>query len=257
MLTVSEVACLAGVTVRALHHYDKIGLLRPHRRSPSGYRLYTGEDLQRLQQIVFWQELNVGLADIASMLDDPDFDRLEALSVQKSVLENRIRHLQAIATTVDAAIAEERGVKPMPSSEMFPTFDPLEYVDEVKAKWGKTSMYRQITTKPKTRGQDETASWVAQEESFIARLAATKEGGAASDSPDATALAEEARLAITNQFYECSHDMHNALGELYVTDDRFKEHYNARAVGLAEWYRDAIAANAHRNEAPSDTTSDS
>src|ERR1700751_1376359 len=105
MKTVGEVAELAGVTVRTLHHYDELGLLAPSERSGSGYRLYSYDDLARLQEILIWRQLGLALAEIKSLLDDPEYDRISALERQRELVEREIDRLGAVAAAVDAALA--------------------------------------------------------------------------------------------------------------------------------------------------------
>jgi DNA-binding transcriptional MerR regulator len=107
---VSEVARLANVSVRALHHYDAIGLLTPSGRSQAGYRLYTAEDLLRLQQILVGRELGLPLEQIRRALDDPDFDPVAALESQLRALTERARRTAGMIRAVEAALAARRAV---------------------------------------------------------------------------------------------------------------------------------------------------
>src|SRR5437764_5113455 len=107
MKTVKEVAEVSGVTVRTLHHYDEIGLLRPSDRSEAGYRLYTREDLGRLQEILGWRELGFSLGEIAALVDDPHYDRASALRRQRDLVEQERERLASLRAALDAAIAAE------------------------------------------------------------------------------------------------------------------------------------------------------
>ncbi|WP_341250232.1 MerR family transcriptional regulator [Euzebya pacifica] len=245
MRSVSELAELAGVTVRTLHHYDEIGLLRPSGRTPAGYRLYDHDDLLRLQQIMFWRELGFTLAEIASALDDPDYDRAEALRDQRAELARRHDDLGLVLKAVDQALAELEGGPQTNEEEMFVAFDHSQYEDEVKERWGETDAYRQSRERTKNMTKADFDRLAAENESFVRRLAEAFEAGTAADSESAMDLAEEARRAIS-QFYECSHEMHVNLGEMYVADPRFTATYDTHAEGLAVWFRDAIRANADR-----------
>jgi len=121
-LTVSQVSKLAGVSVRTLHHYDEIGLLRPSGRSGGGYRLYGQEALQRLQQVLFFKELGFPLEEIAKILKDPAFELHAALVMQRQLLEEKAVRIRALLKAVDAAIASiERGTI-MTKEEMFEVF---------------------------------------------------------------------------------------------------------------------------------------
>jgi len=143
MKTVGEVSELARVTVRTLHHYDELGLLSPSERSEAGYRLYSYDDLARLQEILIWRALGFPLAEIASLLDDPDNDRLGALERQRELVGREMNRLEALADAVDAAIAAERNGTPIEETKMFDGFDPTEYEDEARERWGDAEAYQQ------------------------------------------------------------------------------------------------------------------
>src|SRR3974390_2395740 len=123
MKTVGEVAELTGVTVRALHHYDELGLLTPSGRSEAGYRLYSYEDLARLREILIWRALGFSLTEIGSLLDDPGHDRQTALERQRELIEHELGRLGALAAAVDAAIAALRNGAQLEVATMFDGFD--------------------------------------------------------------------------------------------------------------------------------------
>ncbi|WP_370323684.1 MerR family transcriptional regulator [Euzebya sp.] len=246
MRTVSELAQMAGVTVRTLHHYDEIGLLRPSQRSEAGYRLYDRADLQRLQQILFWRALGFSLSEIQDVLDDPDYDRVEALTSQRAMLARQLEDVTAMVKAVDDAIAEARGGPEVDELEMFETFNSDEYRAEAEARWGDTDAWRQSQDRVGRMSDAQKRDLVREGEAFVRHLAETFQRGVAPDSVEAMDLAEEARLAIDRQFYDCSREMHVNLGEMYVADPRFTAYYDRHAPGLAVWLRDAIVANAAR-----------
>ena len=119
MKTVGEVAGLAGVTVRALHHYDELGLLSPSGRSEAGYRLYSYEDLARLREILIWRALGFSLSEVGALLDDPGHDRLAALQRQRELIERDLGRLGALAVAVDEAIAAHRNGAELEVRTMF------------------------------------------------------------------------------------------------------------------------------------------
>jgi MerR family transcriptional regulator, thiopeptide resistance regulator len=153
---VKEVASIAGVSVRALHHYDELGLLVPSGRTEAGYRRYSGDDLLRLQQILIGRELGMPLEEIKRSLDDPGFDRRAALERQREELATRAERTAAMLRAVDAALAaltnEGEGGKTMKDmtreeiTALFDGFDPADYEDEVRARWGKTDAYAEGLT---------------------------------------------------------------------------------------------------------------
>src|SRR6185312_8429907 len=143
MKTVGEVAELAGVTVRTLHHYDELGLLSPSGRSEAGYRLYSYDDLARLREVLIWRTLGFPLTEIAALLDDPGHDRLAALERQRELIETEIDRLGALAAAVDAAIAAHANGTRMEETTMFTGFDPSEYEEEARERWGHTEAYQE------------------------------------------------------------------------------------------------------------------
>lgn len=246
--TVSEVARLAGVTVRTLHHYDRIGLLRPAGRSEAGYRLYHDADCARLQQILFYRELGFGLEQIREAMEAPDFDRDEALHRQRALLAARRAHLSAMIGAVDDAIAaQERGVT-MTGEEMlevFGDFDPTAYEDEVRERWPG----REYDESRRRTSRYDAARWreiKAEADGIARRLAECLAAGDDPRSSKVADLAEEHRLHIDRWYYPCSHQIHAGLGEMYVADPRFAAYWDAFAPGLAGFVRDAIAANTAR-----------
>ena len=143
---VGEVARLAGVTVRTLHHYDEIGLLSPSGRTHAGYRRYDDADLTRLQQILFYRELGFSLEEIAGILDDPAADATAHLRRQHELLTARISRLQEMAAAVELALEAEKMGVPLTPEERFEVFgdqDPQQYAEETKERWGGTDAYRE------------------------------------------------------------------------------------------------------------------
>jgi DNA-binding transcriptional MerR regulator len=254
---VGEVAQLAGVTVRTLHHYDAIGLLRPSGRSARGYRLYSTDDLLRLQQIQIGRALGLSLEAIREMLDEPDFDRRAALERQRAELQDRLADTQAMLAAIDAAIAlidrpttpQEEETATMQTTndqlkELFDGFDPEAHQDEARARWGQSEAFRESARRTKRYTPDDWAALKAEAEAIESGLAELLAAGAASDSERARELAETHRLHIDRWFYPCSYAMHRSLAQMYVGDPRFAAHYDKRAEGLAAYVSAAIEANA-------------
>jgi DNA-binding transcriptional MerR regulator len=249
--SVGQVAELAGVTVRTLHHYGQIGLLEPLDRTGAGYRRYSDDDLQRLQHILFYRELGFPLDEISTILSDPGANSGSHLRRQRELLNNRISRLRVMVEAVDKELeAYTMGIQLTPE-EKFEIFGPSyseDYETEAEQRWGNTDAWKQSQARTATFSKQQ---WIEMKEAgddLNRRLAATMNGGAAPDSPQAMELAEEHRRAIET-FYDCSHGMHRNLGEMYVADERFAKTYNDVAPGLAVWLRDAINANADRAEA--------
>ncbi|WP_031077409.1 MerR family transcriptional regulator [Streptomyces sp. NRRL S-118] len=248
--SVGQVAGFAGVTVRTLHHYDEIGLLSPSGRSHAGHRRYDDADLERLQQILFYRELGFPLEEVAALLDDPDADPQEHLRRQHRLLTARIADLEKMAAAVEHAMeARKMGINLTPEErfEVFGDHDPEQYTEEVEQRWGDTDAYREsqrraarYTKADWERMQAEAADWAVRYQELMAE-------GEPPTGERAMDLAEEHRLHIGGWFYECGHEMHRCLGEMYVSDERFTAHYEAMRPGMAAHLHAAIVANAARH----------
>jgi DNA-binding transcriptional MerR regulator len=249
MKTVGEVADLAHVTVRTLHHYDELGLLSPSERSETGYRLYSYDDLARLQEILIWRALGFSLAEIKSLLDDPGYDPISALERQRELVGREIDRLGAVAAAVDAALAAHRNGTPIEETKMFDGFDPALYEDEARERWGGTEAYQESARRSQAYGEDEWLQIRRESSDIVGELVAAMRAGEPADGPAARALAERHRDHISRWFYPCSPAMHRGLAEMYVADERFTRTYEREAEGLAAYFHDAIVANAGASEA--------
>lgn len=244
MKTVGEVAELAGVTPRTLHHYDELGLLCPSERSEAGYRLYSYRDLARLQEIMIWRQLGFSPAEIRALLDDPEHDRPGALARQRELVGRELERLHALATAIDAAIEAERNGTEPEVSTMFEGFDAAEHEDEARERWGHTEAFRESARRTERYGEAEWAAIRGEAEEIVGQLVSAMRAGEPPDGSRARKLAERHRQHISRWFYPCSPQMHRRLGEMYVADERFAGTYERVAPGLAQYFRDAIAANA-------------
>lgn len=250
-LRVGEVAKLARVSVRALHHYDHLGLLSPSGRSESGYRLYTPKDLERLQHVLFYRELGFALDEIRDLMADPAFDRREALLQQRRLLQAQAGRLQALLDLIDTTLVSLEGGYGMTREEMFEAFDdfdPSEYEDEAKERWGHTDAYKESARRTKGYTAQDWERFKAESVEINLAVAALMDEGVAPDDPRAMAAVERHRLQIDRWFYPCSREMHARLGEMYVADPRFTATYEKIRTGMARYVRDATAANAARGE---------
>ena len=249
--TVSEVARLARVTVRTLHHYDEIGLLSPAKRSEAGYRLYGMDDLTRLHRILLFRELDFPLDTIAQLLDEPALDPTEALRAQRAMLLERARRTETIVEAVDRTLDALEEGREMSATEMFEGFDAMDHAalrKEADQRWGETDAYRQSMRRTKDFTKDDWAKIKAESDEIEQALADLMASGRPPDGEDAMTQAEAHRAHIGN-FYECSHAMHVGLADMYEADPRFRQHYEKRAEGLAAYVAAAIRANAERARA--------
>ncbi|MFH8513612.1 MerR family transcriptional regulator [Streptomyces gelaticus] len=246
---VGQVAGFAGVTVRTLHHYDGIGLLSPSGRSRSGHRRYDDGDLDRLQQILFYRELGFPLDEIAVLLDDPRADPQEHLRRQHQLLSDRIAELRRMADAVETAMeARKMGINLTPEEkfEVFGGKDPEEHAEEAERRWGGTDLYAESQRRAARYTKDDWKRMQAEVDEWTAAYEALMEAGEPATGERAMELAEAHRRHIGKWFYECSAEMHRGLGEMYVSDERFRAYYDSTRPGLAQHLRDAIEANARR-----------
>lgn len=244
-LTVGAVARLAHVSVRTLHHYDRLGLLTPSARSDAGYRLYTPEDLARLQQVLLCREIGLSLARIAEVMSAPGFDRPAALLEQRALLVTRRERLGAVIALVDTTLETLQGARTMTNEDMFEAFgdfDPAAHEDETRERWGDTAAYAEAQRRTGAYTKDDWLRYRRESDAVNERLAALLDEGVAVDDTRAREAVEQHRLLIDRWFYPCPAAMHAALGELYVADSRFTATLDRVRPGLAQYLRDATAA---------------
>ncbi|OEU94772.1 MerR family transcriptional regulator [Streptomyces oceani] len=247
--SVGQVADFAGITVRTLHHYDEVGLLPPSERTSVGHRRYGEADLDRLQQILFYRELGFSLEEVAVLLDDPEVDPFEHLRRQHVLLEERIGRLREMAAAVKQAMEARRmGIQLTPEErlEVFGGSDPEQYSEEVEQRWGDTEAYRESQRRAASYTKEDWQRIERERQDNERSFGAAFAAGTPADSAEAMDLAEEHRQHIHRNFYDCSYEMQGCLGELYVSDERFRQHYDEAQPGLARYIHDAIKANADR-----------
>lgn len=247
--TVGELARLAGVTVRTLHHYDRIGLLQPSGRTAAGYRVYDVADVDRLAQVLFYRELGFPLEQVAALLDDPEADPAEHLRRQHRLLRERLGRTQAMVAAVEKEMeARQMGISLTPEErfEVFGDWLPEEYAAEAEERWGETEAWAQSQRRTAAMSKEDWLRVKAEGDDVERRFAAALAEGAPADSERAMDLAEEHRQQISRNFYDCPPEMHAGLGRMYVEDERFTAYYERIAPGLAQYVSAAVQANATR-----------
>ena len=211
MMTVHEVSQISGVSIRALHHYDKIGLLPATEVTDAGYRMYVDTALERLQQILLFKELQFTLKEIKAILDSPDFDRGRVLEQQIQLLELRKEHLQNL---IDLARGIKMiGVKHM-SFEAFDTRKLDEYARQAKASWGQTDAYKEYEKKSVGRGKEEQHVLNVQMMEIFSEFGKIKEQDPEGEA--AVGLAKRLQEFITEHFYTCTDKILLGLGAMYA-----------------------------------------
>lgn len=238
MMTVHEVSKISGVSIRALHHYDNIGLLPATEVTNAGYRMYDDTALERLQHILLFKELEFSLKEIKDILDSPDFDRSKALEQQIHLLELRKEHLQNL---IDLAWGiKSIGVKHM-SFEAFDTRKIDEYAEQAKASWGKTEAYKEYEQKSAGRSKEEQQSINIKMMEIFSEFGKIKDQSP--DSEAAVLLAKKLQDFITDHFYTCTDEILRSLGEMYAGGGDFTVNIDkVGGEGTAEFANKSIQA---------------
>lgn len=253
--TVGELAELTHVSVRTLHHYDRIGLLRPGGRSAVGYRHYGPAELARLRRILFYRALDFGLDRIAELLDDPDTDTEQHLGEQRRLLRRRIERDHELLAAIERELEATKVGMSLTPEEQFEVFgtDKVggEWADEAAGRWGETDTYKESQRRASHYTKADWAAIKAEADTALQTFANAMRSGSPADGDLAMDLAEEHRRYLSRWFYQCSYELHRGLAQMYVADPRFTQTYDIVAPGLAQYVHDAILANADRAETAS------
>ena len=236
MRTVHEVSRLTGVSVRALHHYDRIGLLHPAKVTEAGYRLYDDAALERLQYILLFKELQFSLKEIKGILDSPDFDRGRALEQQITLLTMKKEHLEQL-------IAFARGIRLTGGKTMdFSAFDKRKieaYAKQAKEQWGNTAAYEESVQKAAGRNSKEEQAVMENFMQIFAEFGKHKD--AAPESAAVQGLVKKLQDYITEHFYQCSNEILRGLGQMYTENGEFTANIDgAGGSGTAAFAAEAI-----------------
>jgi DNA-binding transcriptional MerR regulator len=238
MKTVKEVAAMTGVSVRALHYYDEIGLLKPTETTEAGYRLYGDATLARLQQILLFRELGFPLKEIRRILADPSFDEREALRNQRRLLVMERDRLDDLIRLADQTLKGEQVMS-------FAAFNRSEieqareqYAKEAEARWGGTDAYRENEQKTASYSKDDWVRIQSEAAELYRRFAKnlTKQP----DDPAVQKLVGEWQAFITRNFYTCTDEILAGLGKMYLDDPRFTKNIDRYSAGLAAFMSRAI-----------------
>ena len=244
MRTVHEVSELAHVSVRTLRHYDKIGLLKPSGRSEAGYRLYSDDDLARLQQIMLFRELEFSLADIGAILDSPGFDRDKALDQQIELLELRREHIGNLIGMAKALRGREGSTLEF---EPFDTSKLDEYAEQAKASWGKTPQWKEYEDKWAGRPKEEQVAMGKSLMELFVPFGRMSAEGADPSCEEALAQVAKIQAFIAENYYDCTNEILAGLGQAYGSGGDFTRNINAAAgPGAAEFAAAAVRAYCER-----------
>lgn len=232
-MKINEVAKLTGVTVRTLHYYDQIGLLHPSETTQTGYRIYHQDALEKLQQILFFRELEFPLSDIREIMSSQCYDRQEILAKHKELLMEKRKRLDALIDMIDTALEEETCM----DIQDFDINDlnkmKKKYAEEVRERWGETEAYRE--SEQKTAGYDDQRWNILMGEGGDILKAFADNRHLKPDSKEAQELVKRWQAYITNNFYHCTNEILYCLGLMYVEDKRFTENIDRNGKGTAEF----------------------
>lgn len=240
--TVKQVSEFAGISIRTLHHYDKTGLLIPYSRTTGGYRLYSEEDLLKLQQILFFRELEFPLREIGSIMANPSFDQIEALENHNKILEKRISRLKNLQKTINNTIdkLKENQMDRLTEDELYEGFSK-EQIERYKAEVREKYDPALVKESEKRIGKMSKQQWqaVKAEGEEVAREIAQL----MDLSPDSEKIQQliARHHAWIENFYTASAEVYRGLGEMYVENGEFREYYEKFRPGLAEFMKSAMA----------------
>ncbi|MCW3795720.1 MerR family transcriptional regulator [Paenibacillus sp. LS1] len=238
-MKVKEVAELASISVRTLHHYDEIGLLTPDEVTAAGYRLYSDANLERLQQILFFKELDFSLKEIKNIITNPSFDPEEALNMHRLILLEKRQRLDQMIATIDRTVLHVRGEIKMTAKEQFEGFDFSQnpYEQEARERWGDQAV-DQANQKLHSQSGENQRALSDQMNEIYKRLAALRHTEPAS--AEAQAGIKEWYIWL-NEMGSYSPEAFRGLGQMYVHDERFTRNIDQFGDGLAAFMRDAMA----------------
>ncbi len=236
-MNVSEFARITGVSVRTLHYYDEIGLLKPDFvDEQNGYRSYGEESLEKMQEILFYRELDFSLKAIKDIVSSPDYNKQEALKGQKELLLLKRERLDRILDLLERAEKGERNMN-------FNVFDNSkidDYKDEVKKRWDETDAYKEHREKTADYSQDQWCDIADGLNGIIAEFSDALQNGVKADGEQAQMLVKKLQDFITDTQYTCTNEILQSLGEMYVADERFRKNIDKNGIGTAEFISNAI-----------------
>ena len=236
-MRIKEFADFTGVSVRTLHYYDEIGLLRPaFVDRATGYRFYDENSLLRMQEILFYRELDFSLKSIGEILSSPNYDKSKALNEQKQLLTLKKERLERLISAIDGAVKGENVMTAFDNSEF------EKYKTEAQERWGSTAAYGEYAEKTKDYAGQQWNDLAAGLDGIMADFAACMKAGNLPTSAAAQDLVQKLQNHITENYYRCTNEILYGLGQMYVGDERFKSNIDRHGNGTAAYICAAIAA---------------
>ena len=238
-MQIKEFAKLAGVSVRTLHYYDEIGLIKPALvDAQNGYRFYDQNSLLRMQEILFYRELDFPLKSILEILSSPDYDKQKALAEQRKLLELKKERLERIIDALDGATKGKVTMAAFDNSDYETA--RKQYEVEAKQRWGDTDAYKESQAKTSGYSKDKWNDILTGMNDVFAEFAECKNCGGRADSDTAQRLVKKLQDYITANFYHCTNNILAGLGQMYVCDERFKNNIDSHGEGTAEFVSEAV-----------------
>ncbi len=244
-MQINEFAKLTGVSVRTLHYYDELGLLKPaFVDEQNGYRFYDDSSLERMQVILFYRELDFELKSILRILSSSDYDKQKALAEQRKLLILKKERLERIIDALDDA---EKGKVTMTAfdNSNYETARK-QYEAEAKQRWGETEAYKEHAEKTAKYTKDKWQDANDGLNTVLVKFAECMNNGYTADSDEAQVLVKELQNHITENYYTCTNEILAGLSQMYVCDERFKNNINKHGAGTAEFVSEAIKIYCNR-----------
>ena len=237
--TIKEIADLANVTTRTIRYYDEIGLLDPADIGENGYRYYDNDSLLRLQQILFFRELDVPLKKIELIINRPEFNLIDALENHRSSMKTRVKRLNALIATIDNTIKTIQGEKKMAEKDYFKGFDETQYEDEAKERWDNTPQYAEQRRKWASYSKEQKEAIKAEGDRIVLRMVGADPNTSPDDS-DVQAAVGDYQDYLNKYFYTCNVAFLRGLADMWVEDARFGINYEKIHEGGAKFVRAAV-----------------
>ena len=238
-MQINDFAKLTGVSVRTLHYYDKIELLKPaFVDEQNGYRFYDENSLCRMQEILFYRELDFPLKSISEILSSPNYNKQKAFAEQRRLLILKKERLERIIDTLDNAKKGKITLTAFNNSD-YETVRK-QYEAEAKQRYGETDAFKEHEQKTANYTKDK---WQAVNDGLMnifAKFADCKQNGNTAHSAEAQALVKELQEYITANYYTCTKEILASLGQMYVADERFKNNIDKQGEGTAEYISQAL-----------------
>jgi MerR family transcriptional regulator, thiopeptide resistance regulator len=239
--TVKQLSSLAGVSARTLHYYDQIGMLKPTTYGGNGYRYYDEEAALRLQQILFFREMDFSLEEIMEILARPDFDRQRALQEHRAALQQRVKRLENLIQTIDKTIHHLKGEQNMRQHELFDGFSDekqKEYAEEVRRKYGPDAT-RESDRLWASYSAEQKKTIMAEGKAVYNDLADAMEAGMSAESGEVQKIVARWHEHL-KYFYEPDIERLRGLGQMYVDSPDFYASISKVQKGLPEFFNQAI-----------------